>query len=260
MDINNLIIDRILKGVMVNTADNSVLWSVNQITNPSLSCTAESTDAVDMMGSPIMTFDRSKKAEFSAENSIFDLALAAAQFGTEKQLASASSKMIVPTFETLKVKGATVTLKHKPTDILTSIYLVKPDTTLGTKFVNGSEASETVFVHAADQTTVTVPTGLKDGAELFVVYEYETESAVIVDNSAVNFPKSGKFIMEILGCDVCDATKLIHAYVEFPKAKLSSEVDMTFTTEGTHNFKITCLPDFCDSEKRLFRIVVPDEE
>lgn len=260
-DINNFVIDRVIRGLMLSTDDGSVMWSVNQITNPSLSVTTESTDAVDALGTPIMTFERSKSAEFSAENSVFDLGLAAAQFGNEKQIASSTAKIITPIFEEITVtESASVSLKHAPTGSIPFIYLLNGDGTTGKRFKNGSSANATDFVHASKATTITIPTGLTAGSKLFVVYDYESEAAVAVNNTAIDFPKAGRFIMEILGADVCNSTKLVHAYVIFPNAKLMGDVDLTFTTEGTHNFSIKAQQDYCDHEKKLFSIVVPDED
>ena len=247
---------------MVSTTDNTVLWSINQITNPSLSVSTESTDAVDALGTKIMTFERAKTAEFTAENSLFDLGLAAAQFGTAKQVATDSNKIVSPIFETIDVPstGTTITLKHTPTKQITAIYALNGDSTLATKYTNGAAASAGEFVNAEKSTTITLPTGLTAGTQLFVQYEYEATSAVAVHNDAINFPKAGKFYMEVLGADVCDATKLVHAYIVFGNAKLMGDVDITFTTEGTHNFTIQAQQAYCDKEKRLFSIIIPDEE
>lgn len=260
-DINNFVIDRILRGVMQSKTNYDVLWAINQITNPSLSCTLETTDAVDALGTRIMQFERAKSATFSAENSLFDLGLAAAQFGTEKEVASESKKIVAPMFETIDVTEETeYTLKHTPLEQITSIYLLNGDSTLGTKYKNGASANATDFVHTAESDRITIPTGISSGSQLFVIYDYESTAAVSVNNNAVDFPKAGKFVMEVLGCDVCDTTKLVHAYIVFPNAKLSGEVDMTFTTEGTHPFSIECMQNYCDKTKQLFQIIVPDEE
>ena len=66
--------------------------------------------------------------------------------------------------------------------------------------------------------------------------------------------------MEVLGTDVCDQSTLIHAYVIFPNAKLDANVDISFATDGNHPFTIQAQQAYCDKEKRLFQIVVPDEE
>lgn len=259
-NINNLVIDRVLRGNMTSHTDGSILWSLTQITNPSLNISSDSVDAVDAIGTPIMTFNRAKTAEFSAENSLFDLALSAAQAGTDLRTASSTSKITVPMFEEIDVTGDSITLKHTPTKQITNIYLLNGDSTLATKFKNGATASATDFVHAADSNTIKVPTGLPAGSQIFVQYEYEAASAVEVINTAKDFPKAGKFVMEVLGADVCDSTNLIHFYIVFPNAKLLADVDLTFTTEGTHPFSIKANVDYCDKEKRLFYIVVPDEE
>lgn len=54
-DINNFVIDRVLRGTMLSTADDSVLWAINQIEDPQITVNADSTDAVDAIGVPIMT-------------------------------------------------------------------------------------------------------------------------------------------------------------------------------------------------------------
>lgn len=260
-DINNFVIDRVIRGLMVSTDDGSMMWSVNQVTNPSLAITTESTDAVDALNTPIMTFERAKTAEFTAENSLFDLGLYAAQAGSEKQVATSESKLIAPVFEEITVTSAgTITLKHAPIGTIPFIYQLKGDGTTGTRYSNGSSATNTQFVHVAKSTSVTIPTGLTAGTKLFVEYEYEATSAVMVANTAIDFPKAGKFMMEVLGADVCNATKKVHAFIVFPNAKLLGDVDLTFTTEGTHNFTIRAQQDYCDYEKKLMYIIVPDEE
>ena len=86
-DINNFVIDRVVRGVALSQKDDSVLFSINQMQNVSLNCASESTDAVDALGTPIATFYRAKSAEFSAENAIFDMQLMATQLGTKKKVA-----------------------------------------------------------------------------------------------------------------------------------------------------------------------------
>lgn len=259
-DVNNFVIDRVIRGLMTSTSDGSVLWSLNQITNPSLSISSETAEAVDALGNTIAQFYRSKTAEFSAENSLFDLALLAAQSGSEKNVASAANKIKVPIFETVTTTSAsTVTLKHAPVGQITKIYALKGDSTLGTSYTNGSAASATEFVHVSEATQITLPTGLSAGTQLMVIYDYESEAAVEVVNNATDFPKAGRFVLEVLGCDVCDQTNLIHAYVVFPVAKLSPDTEISFATDGTHNLTITAFQDYCDREKRLFSIIVPEE-
>ena len=270
-DLNNFVIDRIVRGVALSQKDDSVLFSINQIQNASLNCASESTDAVDAMGTPIATFYRAKSAEFSAENALFDMNLMATQLGTEKKVASAASKITVPAMESFTVvEGGKYDLKHAPKSAPAEIYALNNDSTFGTKYVKATAASETAF-SVADK-TITVQVEVKDadgvvttpgipvGTEMFVMYEYETENAVEVVNSAKNFPVGCKFVMEVLGCDVCDQTNLVYAYVIFNNAKLSPDFDWSIATDGTHPFSMKAQQDYCDKEKRLFSIIIPGDE
>ena len=272
--INNFVIDHVLRGIMVDKAGD-YMWSINQITNPSLSVSlSDTSQAVDALGTPIAEFDRGRSAEFSAENSLFDLGLYAAQMGNKKEDAS-EKETKAPTFEEIEIQGTeneTYVLKHIPVNEvevptpINSIYLLNEDETLGEIYKYGTQASNKEFAFAFDSesdptsATITLPTGLKKGDRLLVVYDYMMKSGVTVTADAINFPKRGKFIMEVLGADVCDQESLVHAYVVFHKAKLDGNVDYSFTTDGTHPFTIKAMQDYCAKEKKLFTIVVPDEE
>lgn len=262
-DLNNFVIDRVLRGLMTSTADGSVMWSINQITDPSLNVTSETAEAVDAMGSPIATFNRGKQAEFSAQNSLFDLGLFAAQNGVEKEIASVDAKIVAPAFETISVPttvSTPVALKHTPTAIPAEIYQLKGDDTMGEKLVYSATAGTGKFTYDESTHEITFPSAAVAGTEYFVQYEYESESAVAVTGDAINFPKAGKFIMEVLGTDVCDPSTLIHAYIVFPNAKLDANVDITFATDGNHPFTLQAQQAYCDKKKTLFQIIIPDEE
>lgn len=237
-DINNFVIDRVIRGVALSQKDDSVLFSINQMQNVSLNCASESTDAVDALGTPIATFYRAKSAEFSAENAIFDMNLMATQLGTAKKVASSTAKITAPAMESFTYGTGNYELKHAPKTAPNEIYVLNGDSTFGKKFVKGTAASATEF--AITNKTLALPTGLAEGDELFVMYDYETENAVEVVNSATEFPVGCKFIMEVLGCDVCDQTTLVHAYVIFNNFKLSPDFDWSNKIFAA-NFKAPCV-------------------
>ena len=257
-DINNFVIDRVIRGVALSQKDDSVLFSINQMQNVSLNCASESTDAVDALGTPIATFYRAKSAEFSAENAIFDMNLMATQLGTTKKVASSTAKITAPAMESFTYGTGSYELKHTPKTVPSEIYVLNGDSTFGKKFVKGTAASEKEF--AITNKTLSLPTGLNAGDELFVMYDYETENAVEVVNSATEFPVGCKFVMEVLGADVCDQTTLIHAYVIFPNFKLSPDFDWSVATDGSHPFSGKAQQAYCDKEKKLFNIVIPSED
>ena len=258
-DINNFVIDRVIRGVALSQKDDSVLFSINQMQNVSLNCASESTDAVDALGTPIATFYRAKSAEFSAENAIFDMNLMATQLGADKKVASADAKITAPAMESFVYGTGSYELKHTPKVAPNEIYILNGDSTFGKKFTKAtSAASATEF--AITNKTLALPTGLNADDELFVMYDYETDSAVEVVNSATKFPVGCKFIMEVLGCDVCDQTTLIHCYLIFPNFKLSPDFDWSVATDGAHPFSGKAQQAYCDKEKKLFSIIIPEEK
>ena len=255
-DLNNFVIDRVVRGIAVaqdkndklNIAKGDVLFSINQITNPSLSCTSESADAVDALNVPIATFYRAKTAEFSAENALFDMNLLATQVGTTKKIAGDNgAKIEAPCFETIDIVDAksAYTLSHTPlTNTTPKAYILKGDGTLGDKLTvatTGTASARTSVVISGKDVSVVLNSvekvdaenpanGFVAGEQIFFMYDYEADGttnngAVEVVNSATNFPVGCKFIMEILGADVCDQTNLIYAYLIFPNAKLSPDFD-----------------------------------
>ncbi len=245
---------------MLSHTDGSVMFSINQITNPRLIVSSESTDAVDALGVPIQTFYRAKNAELSCENALFDINLMAVQSGSTKTVASAEKKVVTPAFETIDIDGtsATYTLKHTPITAPDRVYLLNGDSTLGTVYTKKTSAAADAF--AITDNILTPPTGLAAGDQLFVIYEYEASEAVSVVNSAQNFPAGGKFVMEVLGTDVCDSTKLIYAYVIFPNFKLSPDFDWTMATDSTHSFSGKAQQEYCSKDKQLFQLIIPGDE
>ena len=267
--VNNFVIDHVLRGIMTKK-NGEYMWSINQISNPSLNVSlSDTSQAVDALGTPIVEFDRGRSAEFSAENSIFDLSLYAAQMGRNVEVAGAKDEngndvvVEVPAFEEFEVAGTdgeTYVTKKTPIADLTKIYVLNADGTLGKVFEVGT-ASESTFAYDNETHTITLPTGLEKGTIMFVMYEYEAkENATAVTADAINFPTAGVFTMEVLGTSVCDPDTLIHAFVKFPNAKLDGNVDYTFATDGTHPFTIKAMQEYCDREKKLFSIIIPDEE
>lgn len=274
-DLNNFVIDRVVRGIAVSQGDNTklgisagdVLFSINQITNPSLSCTSESTDAVDALNVPIATFYRAKTAEFSAENALFDMNLLATQAGTTKKIASSAAKIETPCFQTIDITNATsYELSHAP-KATPKVYVLNGDGTLGAKVEIGSTASA-MTIALSDKTVTIVSgdgeaSGYAEGDQLFFMYDYDADGtegngAVEVANTATNFPVGCKFIMEILGADVCDQTNLIYAYMIFPNCKLSPDFDWSISTDSTHPFSMRAMQEYCDKEKTLFKVVIPE--
>lgn len=249
--IKNFIVDRVVRGNMYSHKTGELLWSLNQITNPSLSMESETVDAVDALGTPIMTFDRSKSCTFSAENAIFDLTLLGEQVGQ----AAVEGTTVIPMFESFDVDGTKkITLSKEPTEEgVAYIYALESDGSLGAEYGLGEDG------FSINGKEITINADLAEGSRVFVSYEYEGKATYVV-NSANKFPTAGKFVMEVLGRDVCDATTEVYAMLILHNAKLSASTEVTFDTEMTQGFELVAQQDYCSKDNLLFTLIIPEDE
>lgn len=272
-DINSFVYDRAIRGAMLDPNTKEVLWTLNQIREPNLSVTTENQQPVDAIDVPIMTIYRAKTLEFSGENALWDLPLMAAQGGTKIVKASDDTSVIVPIFDEITIgqDGATatsVTLRHTPYtsdadgEALQFIYLLSGDGSISKKFEVAEAAAAGKF--AISEATVTFNDGdLKTGDKILAIYDYEADGstggdAMVMTHDGVTFPTAGIFVLECLVRNPCDKATLYYAYFEMPSAQLSPDFDMTFAADMTHPFTIQAFPDYCDPEKRLLRVIVPE--
>lgn len=243
--INNFLVNRVLSVTGMDKDDN-ILYRLVQPQNISLSTSSETADVVDNMGSVIATFDRSKSAELSGENAIFDLSLLAVQHGTEVQ----KTVDEVPCFETIEVakKSGEVSLAHTPIDdAAVKFYALNGDSSLG-------EAVE-ISVNAGKYT---IPVSVT-AEQILAVYDYKPTAASMVTVSSDKFATSHKIVVEVLGCDVCNKEDLIYAYLIFPSGKMSSDTELSFSTDLVHSFTVTAQVEYCSPDKKLFMLIIPEE-
>lgn len=258
LNLSNFIVDRVISGVGYRS-DDSVLFKLDQCQNTSITCGSESTDIVDNVGSPIMTLYRSKTCEISGENAILDFNLTAVQMGTDKKVAATGATIIVPAQEVLeKGDDEIVEIKNTPAGEIKFIYALNKDSSLGDKYVVGTAASATEF--AIEGKAITLPTGLVKGDQIFVSYEYASDAAVEVVNSAKNFPKSCKLVLRVLGFNPCNKDNKLGAYIIFPSFEMSPDFDLSLNAGEAQSWSGKASQDFCSRDKRLMSIVVVDED
>ena len=259
---NELLLDRVRRITTHDLATNELLYTLSSIEEPSLSCTSEGEEVTDAIGAVITTLYRAKKATLSGTNSLINLGLAAAQYGANKVVASATEKIESKTYDILKVTGVsgeTVKLSHKPKDVakITRAYsFVNND--IATGYSAGSEASATEFVVAEDG-TVTPPTDFT--GKLFIEYDYETENAIKITNSASRFPEACGVNVYAIFRDPCNENLVYSGAIICPKAKINPEsVEMALTSTGKHPFEYQINRDYCDEDAELFSIIVDGGE
>ena len=263
LNLSNFIVDRVISGVGYRS-DDSVLFKMDQCQDTSITFGSESTDIVDNVGCPIMTLYRSKTCEISGSNAILDFNLTAVQMGTEKNVADKDNKILVPAQKVFEVsvpeegKPATFTLDPVPQTAPAFIYALNDDSSLGEKYKMGTAASNTEFAYEAG--VITLPTGVVAGTQMFVSYEYESEAAVEIVNSAKNFPKSCKLVLRVLGYNPCNKDNKLGAYILFPSFEMSPDFDLSLNVGEAQSWSGRASQDYCSKDKRLMSIVVVDED
>jgi hypothetical protein len=258
-NLNNIIVDRVLRGVFTDKEDN-IIFSLNQVQDLSLNQTSESMEVTDAFGVSIMELMRSKALEASATNAIYDFGLLAAQYGTDKK--EIGETIVVPAMETFEVEGTTYTLKHAA-DVVeapVAIYELNGDSTLGKKYAKIDTAPTADGFTYADG-VISLPTGLAEKTEMFVMYEYESKNAIEIINSANNFAKMGKMTFEILAYDVCDPETKLFGYMILPRFQLSNDFDWSIGGDTQeHAFSGRAHVDYCSKDKQMLQVVIVDED
>lgn len=262
LNINELILDRVrsLTAHSINDEDyGALLFRLTSLEDPSLNTTAEGEEVVDAIGALITTLYRAKKATFAASNSLISLDLAAAQYGTKKQVLGDKETITDYAYEILKVEDGAVKLANKPNvDSIKYIYTIE-NNQIGTAYKAGSVASETEFV-VADDGTITLPNSVTTG-KVYVEYTYESASAMKVTNRASEFPTACSVVIYAYFKDVCNENKVYSGKIICPKAKLNPEqVELALTSTGKHAFEFQMMRDYCAEEgaDELFSIIVSE--
>lgn len=263
---NELILDKVRSLVCHDLETKQMLLRLTSLEESSLNTTAEGEEIVDSIGALITTLYRAKKAEFSATNSLMSLDLAAAQYGTKKEVAGVDNKIIDYAYEILKVEttggeetSATVKLAHKPLkDSIKFIYAIE-NNEVGKAYAVGASATAEEAV-VGDDGTITLPTAIKTG-KVYVEYQYENENAVRIVNKASNFPEAVSVVIYAYFRDVCNENKVYSGKIICPKAKLNPEsVELSLTSTGKHPFSFVVNRDYCAEEgsDELFEIIVSE--
>lgn len=265
-NIDNLLVDRVLRVTMFNGTTGAVNFTANQVESPSLECGGEQVIATDAVGAPIATFDRSKTSKFSAESSHINLGMLATQLGTSKEIGTPETKIRTPKFEVLTVGAVadvvntSVSLTETPVGATGAevkyIYLLSPDKSISTKFEVGATPATNFSITGK---VITLPSGTTFLATdlIAVWYDYDEENAIKIVNSGTKFAPSGKFDVEVLFADVCNQETKYYGHIIFPKGKLSGNVTNALTTEGKHPVEFDGMSDYCDDDKTQFYYVIP---
>ena len=254
-NLDDIIIDRVQYGVAENSAG-ELLYVLTQLTDATISITAESKDAVDSTGTLVKRFWQGKTGEFSASNAMVNLNILAAESGSEKTLGTAAAKIDMPKMAVVKA-GQTLTVNNYKNDGSMRVYALGNNGALGDEFELGQAASATAYTFASG--TLTPPTA--EGVDqYFVKYNRSEENAISMINRADKFPSTVKLTLKALCVDPCEADVLRACYIILPSFQVSPECEITLDTESTMDFNGTLQVDYCSADKVLYQIVMAEDD
>lgn len=240
-------------GVAIDIGD--ILYTIKDISNFSINNSAETVDSVDGLGNVIDTYLRSKTAEMSGENAIFDLPLAAAMAGTKVSTGAVDINF----HDILKVaKGGTeVALSKTPKEggEPVVIYTVNNDGTLKDKIEVGADGGAT---YADGKITFTASPAVDGDVSIFVPYTYTEEKATKFENFADAATIPSRVVVEGMGRDVCDH-HVVYFYITAPYSELSYDGEFGFATDSTYSFTLNCKKPYCE-DTGLYSVIVVDAE
>jgi hypothetical protein len=272
---NELILDRVRSLTAHDLETNEILLRLTSLEDPSLNTSAEGEEVTDAIGALITTLYRAKKATFSASNSLISLDLAAAQYGSKKELAPAGGTVDYG-YEVLTASDGVVKLeklgegKKLNVDSIKYIYTVngKEISSSYPKYEQDLAVEDTKFTVAEDG-TITLPTAVDedgkkvfaDGVKVYVEYTYSNVNAIRVVNRASEFPSAVSVVIYAYFRDVCNENTIYSGKIICPKAKLNPEsVELALTSTGKHPFEFVINRDYCaeEGEDTLFEIIVSE--
>ena len=254
---NELILDKVRSLVANDLETKEMLFRLTSLEDPNLSCTAEGEEVVDAIGALITTLYRAKKASFSATNSLISLDLAAAQYGTKKEIAAEGSAIIDYTYEILTIEEGKVKLAKTPiVDSIKYVYTME-NGEIATAYEVGADGDTEIVV--GDNGEITFPESIT--GQVYVEYQFENTNALRIVNNASDFPEACSVVIYAYFRDKCNENKVYSGKIICPKAKLNPEqVELALTSTGKHGFEFTMMKDYCAEEgnDELFTIIVSE--
>lgn len=257
MNVNELILDKVRSLIFTDLADGSVIGRLTKLEDPSLQTAAEGEEITDAQGALITKLFRAKTGKFTATNSLLSIDLLALQYGTEKEVADETNKIVVPIEEILTVADGKITLAHNPLGEIKYIYKLESGQ-LAKKYTVGADASADEF--SINGKEITVPTDVT--GKIYVEYEYESNSAVRVANNTEKFPEAVGVKIFAIFKDMCNENIKYAGVIKAAKGKIDpSSIETALTGTGKHSFDIDFMKDYCDDSLDgidLFSVIVAE--
>lgn len=260
---NELVLEKIRSVVEIDPATKEVTGRYTQIEEPSLKTSCDSTEVTDAMGTPIQTFYNAKKGTFSFTNSLFSLDLAASQFGSEKEVADNSNKIIMPVEEVLDIAADhTVTLKYVPVGTagaeIPYIKVINGNNTFGKTYSVSATKGEGKFILDAENKKITLPDDVE--GRVYVTYDKESSAAVRVSNDTDGTPKVKTLNIHAIFHDPCNKNVVYAGVIRVARAEPDpSSVEIGLKPDSKHSASYVLSKEYCNEKANLFDILVAED-
>lgn len=263
MNIDKLIIDSIETVLGVNKTTGELMLMLDQLKDGSLECAHDTVWMTGRQGVQLAGFDRNKTSTFSCNNAYVVTGALAAQIGSEVVEASEGDALVVPDyFERITVSSNTATLEFTPVGTTGAevpfVWRVNSDGSQGEKLEAAVSATTGKFKVDAKSKTLTFADGdFEDGAEIYVLYDYEVVSGRKIINSGEKFSTTCRLIIDLVLRDSCDTSIRYHGKLVFPNAKIDGNFSISIGDEpAVHAFSAQAMVDFCSKDKTLWDLYV----
>lgn len=257
---NELILEKIRTVEEYDPATDELIGRYTQVEDPSLKTSAESQDVTDAMGTPIQTFYKAQKGTFDFTNSLHSLDLWASQFGSTKNIASSTNKIVTPVSETITIgSDNTVTLKYVPVGTTGAevkyVKVINDNNTFGKTYTVSATAGEDNFTIDAENKKITLPSGIT--GRVFVKYEKESSEAVQVAKRTDGVPEVKTLLIHAIFHDPCNKNLVYSGVIRCPRAQIDpSSVELNLKPDGKHGASYILNKEYCSEDSNLFDIIV----
>lgn len=252
--LDNVLIDSI-DYVLVTDLNDNPLYTLTQVSESTIDISGVSKEANDKDGNLMKKFWKGKTGTYTATNAMCSTNIVGAMSGQGVEIATSENQIEMPKFLIVKA-GSKVELKDYENGGFIKVAALDANGAMGDVYEMTTQADGTHF--SISEKTLTPPTA--DGVTRYLVfYKRKVKNGMAITNRADKFPSTVHVYMKVLYVDPCSVDTLRYGTVYLPSFQVSPEVSITFTTEGTLDFKGDLQVDYCGDEKVLYQMFFDDD-
>ena len=272
--LGNHTIDEILMAVATDTDETEVYYSVDQLSNATITVTSDPREITDKNGNVVRRIYKSKNGEFSSTNAFLHPAIMNAGSGSTLETATTAKAIAAPKIQ-IVAAGGSVDVTGATSIKVIGVYgngansgkitsdsaaAFDPATGAGTYVIATVDEVSTLTVPAIPTTPATGYTTKDYPVNYMVMFTRQMTYGVKMTNTASKFPDTVKLTLYVSYVDLC-SDSLRPAYVVLPSFMADPSVTINLSSENQEqDFNGTLQIDYCSGDKVLYYIYYPDEE